>query len=507
MRRINFLNHDLFAFTEKAKLQSKFSGMKSIADFINFPFDESLILQLDPEKLFAELIRSPIDLQLIQVFALMGWDGNQWKSAQGRQAMKHWWLSVLEKDREGEPLLRLVMVLRTVLADLERYPAPIDVVKVMRDVLEDLIRTDEWGEQTDVDILLALISGDAKTLAKIAMREYKNVVQLVLEANFPKKLLIIHDANIEWLSLWIQSSKKQRQIFRQPLNALLNKSLPLEQQCKLASSILNHNFFSLKNESLEQKVKDYPELVAWLSACARNTEFKLQLTSEERQRLGCWIGFGNYESLRQILVEIAQNKADEGDLSKTTNRYIFWKNYQALFQEAWLLLPHKFFVKNKTDLSNVKELQGADYPVVVLKIQNYFVFQYFLGTAANNDLLMTDDIHQVEQILNQRLVLDNQLKQMNLVLIHDHLFKWQSDLAYTLDQHFKIQAKDQRVYFAEGQNNYSYYLTEVQKSEFKDVRKQWKNLPQWVKHNLKNKYPSHIYQKAALTAQRYDLLS
>ncbi len=507
MRRMNFLNHDLFAFTEKAKLQSKFSGMKSIADFINFPFDESLILQLDPEKLFAELIRSPIDLQLIQVFALMGWDGNQWKSAQGRQAMKHWWLSVLEKDREGEPLLRLVMVLRTVLADLERYPAPIDVVKVMRDVLEDLIRTDEWGEQTDVDILLALISGDAKTLAKIAMREYKNVVQLVLEANFPKKLLIIHDANIEWLSLWIQSSKKQRQIFRQPLNALLNKSLPLEQQCKLASSILNHNFFSLKNESLEQKVKDYPELVAWLSACARNTEFKLQLTSEERQRLGCWIGFGNYESLRQILVEIAQNKADEGDLSKTTNRYIFWKNYQALFQEAWLLLPHEFFVKNKTDLSNVKELQGADYPVVVLKIQNYFVFQYFLGTAANNDLLMTDDIHQVEQILNQRLVLDNQLKQMNLVLIHDHLFKWQSDLAYTLDQHFKIQAKDQRVYFAEGQNNYSYYLTEVQKSEFKDVRKQWKNLPQWVKHNLKNKYPSHIYQKAALTAQRYDLLS
>lgn len=502
-----FLRHDLFTFAVTAKLKSEFSGVKYIADFIDLPFDESLMQQLDPGKLFSKLIRSPIDLQLIQVFALMGWDGNQWNSAQGRQAMKHWWLSALEKDRDGEPLLRLVMVLRTVLADLERYPAPKDVVQVMRDTLEELIRTDQWDEQTDVDILQAIISNDTKTLAKLAIQAHKNVQQRIEQANFPKKLLIIQDANIEWLSLWVQSSKKQRQILRQQLNALLNRGLPLEQQCKLASSILNHNNFSVKNELLEQKVKDYPELVAWLSACARNTEFKLQLTSEERQRLGCWTGFGNYESLRQILVEIAQNKADEGDLSKTTNRYIFWKNYQALFQEAWLLLPHEFFVKHKTDLSNVKELQGADYPVVVLKIQNYFVFQYFLGTAANNDLLMTDDIHQVEQILNQSLVLDNQLKQLNLVLIHDHLFKWQSDLAYTLDQHFKIQAKDQRVYFAEGKNNYSYYLTEAQNPDFKYVRKQWKHLPQWVKHNLKNKYPSDTYQKAALTAHRYDLLS
>lgn len=74
--------------------------MKRIADFIDFPFDESLIRHLDPEKLFVELVHSPIDLQLIQVFALMGWDGNQWKSVQGRQAMKHWWLSALEKDRK-----------------------------------------------------------------------------------------------------------------------------------------------------------------------------------------------------------------------------------------------------------------------------------------------------------------------------------------------------------------------------------------------------------------------
>lgn len=93
-------------------------------------------------------------------------------------------------------------------------------------------------EQTDVDILQALISGDAKTLAKIAMREYKNVLQRVQEANFPKKLPIIQDANIEWLSLWIQSSVKQRQALGQQLNALLNRSLPLELQCKLASEYL-----------------------------------------------------------------------------------------------------------------------------------------------------------------------------------------------------------------------------------------------------------------------------
>ena len=504
---MNFLRSNLFDFVYQNKLESKFKGVKKIAGLIDFSFDDQVMIHLNPHELYAQLVHAPIDLNLIQVFALMGWDDHQWKSSDGKIAMKNWWLSALNKEKEGDPRLRLVMVLRAILADTERYPAPKDIVKVMCEVLQQLIRSGEWGQDQDSHaVLVALLADDVEVqLAQLAIQQCQTVFKMVEVAKFPTKLPIIQDANIEWLRFWLESNKLQRQNLRQALNELLHRDLALEQQLQFASLILKHRDFSESIELLERKVKDYPELVAWFSACARQSEFKSPLSLDERRYLNCWIGTGNYESLHGILMQVAQQTNDEGDVQKTESRYIFWRNYQHFFQEAWLLLPQQYFAQYKSNLVNVKQVQGTDYPVVVLKIGDYFIFQYLLGTAAKNDLLMTDDILGVEKILNQNIVLDMQLQNLNLVLIHDHLHRWQADLAYTLHQHFKIEAKDQKVYFTHL--FYTYYLIEVKKPDFIHERKQWKYLPQWVKHNLKHKYPVNVYRKAALTVQRYNLLN
>jgi hypothetical protein len=308
-----------------------------------------------------------------------------------------------------------------------------------------------------------LISQKAKTLANIAFEQQKSVIQLIKDTGFPQKLPLIQDAEILWLDQWIASEKSKRQSLRQALSQTLTHTLSLERQKQITNQIINASTLPKAVQDLEKRVEDYPELVTWLSTCARNADFKakLDLNYDEKQRLACWIGTGNYESLRKILINIASIR-DQDTVNKTTaNRYIFWKNYQALFQEAWLLLPTTLFERHETHLNNVKKISAYSYPVVVLKLENKFIFQSFLGDASQNDLLMTDDVIQVERILNQDTINYEDLKNLNLILIHDHAFKWQADLAYTLDKHFSIQPKDKVVHYMEGRYKYSKYLGRV----------------------------------------------
>lgn len=506
MSNLNFLSPKTFDFVHHLPLKSRFRGVKNVADILDIDLDFEKFSLIDPQELFHQLIKSPIELDLIQVFALMGWENEQWKSDYGHLAMKHWWLSVIEQAKKGDAQLRFVMILRSVLADTERYPAPKDVVQVMRKVMLELIQKNEFKDLAQLKVLQAILAEQPQELASIAIAQSKRVNTVVSMAQLPQKLPIIHEANMHWLGLWIEKSAKQRQGLRQQLNQLLSADLALERQYEYAQIILNHAAFSDQIIYLEKEVKAYPEIVIWLSRCARQLAFKEKLTLAERHKLNCWIGTGNYESLRSVLTNLAHQSQDEGDVAKTVNRYIFWKNYQHLFQEAWLLLPPELYAAQTSKLGNLKPVQGIEYPTIALKIGAYFVLQSFLGTAAKNDVLMTDDIETVENILHQKMIRSSDLTDLNLVLIHDHVFMWQSDLAYTLDQDFQMPAKDQQVYFAEGKNSFSNYLTDVKKSDFIHERKQWKNLPNWVKNSLKTRYPAEVYQRAALTALRYGLI-
>lgn len=506
MSNLNFLSPKTFDFVHHLPLKSRFRGVKNVAEILEIDLDFEKFSLIDPQELFHQLIKSPIELDLIQVFALMGWENEQWKSDYGHLAMKHWWLSAIAKAKKGDVQLRFVMILRSVLADTERYPAPKDVVQVMRKVMLELIQKNEFKDLAQLKVLQAILAEQPQELASIAIVQSKRVNTVVSMAQLPQKLPIVHEANMHWLGLWIEKSIKQRQGLRQQLNQLLSANLALERQYEYAQIILNHAAFSDQIIYLEKEVRAYPELVIWLSHCARKTLFKDTLTLAERQKLNVWIGTGNYESLHDILTTIAQSSENQGDVNKTVSRYIFWKNYQHLFQEAWLLLPPELYATQNSKLANIKQVQGLEYPTVVLKVGAYFILQSFLGTASKNDLLMTDDIDKVEHLLHQKMIMAHELTTLNLVLIHDHMFMWQSDLAYTLDQDFQMPAKDQQVYYAEGKNSFSNYLTNVKKSDFIHERKQWKYLPNWVKNSLKTRYPAEVYQRAALTALRYGLI-
>lgn len=501
---MNYLSADVFDFINESKLVSRFKNLKRFTQEFDLEFNEDAIDEIDANKIFTQLVKQPIEINVMQTFAVMGWHNTHWKTPYGQHAMLNWWLSVIEQDRKGNPLPRLIMVLRSILADTERYPAPNDVVQVMGQVLQELIQNGKLGHDQHIDVLQALVENQPKKLAKIALDQQSSVKKCMQNAKFPSKLPIVQEANLEWLSIWITEHKVQRQILRHALNQVLENNLDVAAKHRLAAVILNHSHFNIDKKALEKAVKDYPELVAWLSYCARSLDFKKGLSNSQRQTLSIWIGTGNYESLKSILTDIAWTTADNSDVEKTSNRYIFWKNYQQFFQEAWLLLPETLYKAHQSQLPNIKKVQGTEYPIVVLKIQDYFVFQYFLGSAAKNDLLMTDDVDQVESILNQTDIFNDELRSVNLVLIHDHFFKWQSDLAYTLDENFQLPAVDKKVHITH--TFVANYQQEIGKPEFIETRKEWKNLPNWVKNHLKRNYPPSVYQTAALTVKRYGLL-
>lgn len=496
----------LFEFSRSSPLKSRFTAIHEISKAANITYDQIALEQFDPLETFTQLSDGIVpDLKILQNFALMAWEDNQWTLPQGRVAMKNWWLSALHQDQNGQHALRLIMVLRSVLADTERYPAPKHVVKLMRQVFLELVDTPDWSNTRNTPVLKALVAADARKLAMIAFARQQDCFALISQIGMPRNLPIIHEAQLQWLDLWIRAPREQRYRLRQNLTQVLNPQLTILQQQSFFSNILNHPIFPQDIGILENRVKDFPELVNWLSSCARQPSLKLALNLEERKRLACWIGTGNYEALKQILINLTQNQNPE-DAKKTINRYIFWRNYQNFIQESWLLLPQALYLRHPTHLGNIKPIEGCEFPIVVLKIGTGFIFQSFLGDASENDLIMTNAIQAVENILSQNRIRNAQIEQLPLVLIHDHTFLWQTDLAYTLDQHFHIQAKDQRVFYADHKNAYSEYLQEIEKSDFKHERKQWKNLPKWIDQHLKNKkYPEAVFKSAALTVQRYQL--
>lgn len=490
-----------FSFVSRVQINSKFKNYTQTNPVLKkHARREPIVLNRAP-ALYAQLLKGTVNLKVMDLFVLMSWREGDWQSGDGQLAMHHWWQSALH-----HPTLRLIMMLRVVLADSERWPGPKPVIAAMRDEMQRLIKTGEWPDQQQYEILQFIIQQDAKALAKLAIKQQLSVKELMQSVKLPVHLPIMEEAEEEWLSSWLTLNKEQRQGLRQAISQMLTNKLILARQQQFSVIILNTQNLPKKIEKLKEKVADFPEIVAWFSSCARHIEFRTKFNQEEKQRLNCWIGTGNYESLRKILIEAATiYSIDESSIEKTIKRYIFWKNYQELFEEAWLLLPSNIYNQYEAELNNIKELSGYPYPVVVLKIKDKFVFQAFLGTASQNDLLMTDDIASIEHILTNIIIDYNDLKNLNLILIHDHAFKWQSDLAYILDRHFAIQAQNKMVYYME--RSYSYYMEEVAKHDFKEDRKKRENLPRWVENIQRyKKYPESVLKEAALTAIRYNLL-
>ena len=319
---MKFIPPNLFDFAKNSTLRSKFAGTKRIAKDLGIDFDEAAIQSLNPQILFEQLVKGKIDLELIQVFSLMGWENHQWTGKNGKTAMRNWWLSALDKEQQGEPIFRHVMVLRTILADTERYPAPKDVIQTMRTGLEDLIASGEWKYKTNLDVLQALITQNANKLAKIAFKQNISIIQLMQDCGFPKKLPIVEDATVEWIQLWFKTTPEQRNDLKSAIHQTLNHLISLEQHSKFTNLILDDVELSQQVESLKNQVSAYPEITEWLKkvkALHQNTHslaeyYNALKNPVARQLLSCWIGVGNYEQLKVMVYNLADMHFSNDDV-------------------------------------------------------------------------------------------------------------------------------------------------------------------------------------------------
>lgn len=492
---MKLMSDTLFSFSERAKIQSQFTQRTNTNRTLqkNDLYPPSLSTA---EDLYQKLIQAPIKLELLDIFVLMSWRSEVWKTPQGQRVMKHWWQSVFDSNMQ-----RTIMMLRVALADYERWPGPIPVVKAMQQELQSLLKKGEWPNKNQIAILLAIIKQDALMLATLAFVA-KQTVQLAMQTvNLPVNLPIVLTAEEHWLDCWFTLKPVNQKDFSKHFHQMLHENLPLERKIQFGKVILNTVHLPHGLDSLKNKVGHYPDIVTWLSNCIKKHEFKINFSNEEKKRLNCWVGTGNYEALKTLLTKIALGETE--DINKTLNRYRFWNNYQHLFEETWFLLPPDLYARypDVHRLRSVRVILGYSYPMALIKIRNYYFIQTFIGGGTDVDFLATENIENIEIMLSNLEMSYTRLSAQNWCLIHDHFFCWQADLAYILDKNFAITPTGAVINITEYMDKN--YMLEVKREEFQKDRKE--GIEIWLS-KAKRRHSLQSLQFAALGAKKYGLI-
>lgn len=508
---MKFISKSLFYFVETEDLRSEFYGAQLGNNKILIGSNSNILDISSPKVLFESLVVGTMQLDVMTVLALMSWQDNLWVSSNGKEAMKNFWLSALESKEEGNHTYYFMMILRVILSDAERYPAPTNVIQTMTSSLRELITQGEVKQyDTSIDILKIFTDEkeaihQEKSLAKLAFNQTESVRSLMKKAGFPYKLPIVKNANFHWLKHYINSSFTVRKNLNISVNEVLNSYKKLKDQQSMAKLILSEPLFNRSLITLAKTIEDFPEFIHWLSICDRNKLFREKFTPHEIQQLNIWVGTGNYQSLSKLLVEITKYESSdpEAAISRTKSRYIFWENYQHLFRESWLLVSSSTYNNHAElkKLKNVKILNGMSNPVILIRIGQYYLAQMFIESASNVDFFMVDNASRMETLLDALEVSFFQLKQQNVCLVHDHRYKWQADLAFVLDKSFNISATGNSINVTPSMTKN--YLIEVGNRDFQLERK--KEVEIWFK-NVKYRWDLSTLAKAALTAKRYNLI-
>lgn len=491
---MSFIGAQLFDFTKRAALQSRFSH-SGLANHLSQRLAPKRVFK-KPQVLYQQLQQGQVSLSLIDVLMLIGWRSEVWLSESGRVAMQHWWQSALADT--AHPILRLIMMLRVVLADSEQWPGPRAVIQAMSDEMQIVLQNSGWPNQPQADVLLLLVHQNTEALAELAISQSISVHTLVQQVNLPTHLPTVLLAEEQWTSLWVSKDRPQRTTLAPVLHRILHTGLTLKRQQDFTKCFLHHAKMPQKPKILKSKVAAYPEIVSWLSLCVRQPEFRLVFNDTDKQLLRCWIGTGNYEALKDLLIEIATQHADAENLKKTESRYIFWATYQDLFEETWLLIPPKLLDNSKEiqQRLNVRPITDTLDPIAVLKIGDYYIFQTFIG-AGNSfdaDLIVTSNTDAVELLLKKPELSYTAIKELDLCLIHDHKYLWQVDLAFTLEKELKILPPN-------GRN--SSYIKQANDEKFMLERR--REIKSWLRKAV-DRHPIFLLEKVAFSAIRHRIL-
>lgn len=493
-----------FSFVEKTQIRSRFAVSSSAQT--SMVFDQTSHLTLPKaQQLYESLLHSPFALTLHDAFALMSWQTDVWFSKNGNQAMKHWWVSA-----QQQPVLKWVMTVRVVYADSERWPGPRPVVFAMREECIRMIDQNLWSDG-NAAILKMILKQDHQSFAQFAFDQQVLPISLVQKHfGFDVKLPVVQDAEREWLQLWLGASDRIKHDLVTPLKALLSNELSLERQIELTKMVLHAPQMPKNVEKLQAKIlsSEYPLLSMWLSQCYKNHQFRNSFSAKEQEFLACWIGAGTYGQFEKLIGRIAEHSIPTSvaefasKRSVIENKYIVWLNYQHLLRQAWILIPQKDWsiYQEWENFANVKSMINFDYPLIVLHVGDYCFVQPIVESG-RYEIVATLQVSDIQRIMDDGVVDYNVLRKIEPCLLHDLLFKWQTDFVYVLENSLNLHVQNRKkikVAFTMYTN-----LDKILNPEY--MKERSKAIKGWLAQS-KSRYSKERLSKYALTAIRYGLL-
>jgi hypothetical protein len=494
-----------FSFVGQTQIRSRFAVSPSAQTSRVLDQTHHLILP-NAQQLYESLLHAPSELSVHDAFALMSWQTDVWQSKKGHRAMKNWWASA-----QQQPVLKWVMTVRVVYADSERWPGPRPVVFAMREACIRLIDQNLWTDG-NAAILKMILQQDHQSFAKFAFDQQVLPISLVQQHfGFNVKLPVVQDAEREWLQLWLGANDRKKHDLIAPLKALLSNELSLERQIELTKMVLHAPQMPNTVEKLQAKIlsSEYPLLSMWLSQCYKNHQFRNSFSAKEQEFLACWVGAGTYGQFEKLIGRIASHTIPTSIAEFASkraiieNKYIVWLNYQYLLRQAWILIPQKDWniYQEWESFANVKPMNNFDYPLIILHVGDYCFIQPIVDSG-RYEIVATLQVSDVQNLINGKVVDYNSLRKIEPFLLHDLLFKWQTDFVYVLECSLGLHVQNRkRIKVASAMYT---NLDKILEPEY--IKERSKAVRGWLAQS-KSRYSKKILEKYALTAIRYGLLT
>ncbi len=385
------------------------------------------------------------DINVLDVLALVSCHIDDWDNAiLANKACYHLWQSVLIGHNE-KPRYALIMCL------LQYHQSPLLYESLKTDIIferliKSLANTDhQWQDNTQKQILLALLNNSPKDLAKLSIGEKTTPNKLLANYQFSTHETFAKQAQQAWLSLYLMLDAKILTQHTSAINAYLTGDSSIRHALKQIATIFDHNYFPKDPHQLQDKIHKFTDIHHWLTLYNKRSEFLSGLSLHHRTILRYWLGAGHYHQLKDIISYIAydQGEGKDGRGSISINRYWFWTNYQQHILDYCLLLPPSYsHISKRFPQGQFKMmLPSASHtaPIALLRFEGYYFIQSFILGAGYTNLIMTTEYDKLDNALKANVFNPDILDDLAPCLVHDHYMLWQSDAGITLLEEFNIK--------------------------------------------------------------------
>lgn len=402
--------------------------------------------------IFDELQKQPIEhLNALDVLAMTTMDTPKWHQDNAMYVAENWWLSLFKHHQKN-------LVFACVNACIYHHHQNLGHLGVK--ILNQTLLSKHFNYHDEVLLKLAkdILANNPSSLAKYLLYDKKATPNKLLKT-YP---LMVHDdfkhkLNHDWINHYLRLSEKELSSYKNMIVSWLTEGNSIESSVARAKIIFDNDFFDKNLQKLEMQTHKFTDIYEWLKVKSADISFKEKLGQEYLKILRVWIGAGNYyqleKSVRYISYIHNEHKEERGK-NISLNRYFFWTNYQQYIVDYWLLLPkyHALDYDKIAITENIKWSIGAgDVPIIILRLDKYYLIQPLVLKATKCDLVMTDDMVYMDKLLRKELIDINELISVSPCLIHDFYFGWQQEMHHLLKA-FNIHSSSNRIKVAETNN-------------------------------------------------------